>query len=72
MSDDKVSNINSQLTNESMEMQVKELIRVLPYQMQINEATAKLTKAKYDSLIEEGFTEEQALKIVCEQPLNKT
>jgi cell division protein FtsB len=31
---------------------------------------AKLNKKYYDSLIKAGFTEEQALKIVIEHPLN--
>ena len=29
---------------------------------------AKLTKTWFDALVEEGFTPEQAIKIVCENP----
>lgn len=40
-----------------------EMIKNLSIYIQYNEIQAKIMKSKYDSLIKEGFTEDQALKL---------
>lgn len=47
-----------------MEQQIEEFMRILPSQIKLMQIQSKLYKAKYDSLIEEGFTEEQTMKII--------
>lgn len=42
---------------------------MLPYVTQEWEVKAKFLKAKYDGLIKEGFTEEQAMQIVKTRPI---
>jgi hypothetical protein len=39
---------------------------------QILKATARLTRLQFDALVGEGFTEEQALQIVCSQGSSPT
>lgn len=40
------------------------MIRVAPYQVRMYQEEAKLLKARYDALIAEGFSKEEALEIV--------
>lgn len=40
---------------------VEDLRKALPYQVELQEMLASVTKAKFDSLIQEGFSEQQAL-----------
>ncbi|MBN6886991.1 hypothetical protein ACUXCC_001998 [Cytobacillus horneckiae] len=61
MSSDKV---NGKLTNIELEMAVDETKRMVPYQIKILEESSKILKARYESLIKEGFSEKQALEIV--------
>lgn len=60
---------NGKLTNIEMEMALDEMKRNLPYMIQNAAVSAKFLKAKYDSLIGEGFTEQQALEIIKVRPL---
>nr|WP_259547921.1 hypothetical protein [Heyndrickxia oleronia] len=60
---------NGKLTNIEMEMAIDELKRNLPYSIQSTAVTAKVLKAKYDSLVSEGFTEQQAIEIIKVRPL---
>lgn len=52
-----------------MEMELDTMRGNLPYMIQLVQHNAKLSKAKYDALLDEGFTDEQALKIVTKQKL---
>ncbi|MCM3180209.1 hypothetical protein [Cytobacillus horneckiae] len=61
MSSDKV---NGKLTNIELEMAVDETKRMVPYQIKILEESSKILKARYESLLKEGFSEKQALEIV--------
>lgn len=60
---------NGKLTNIEMEMAIDELKGNLPYIIQNAALQAQLLKVKYDSLINEGFTEKQALEIIKCRPL---
>lgn len=60
---------NGKLTTIEMEMAIDELKRNLPFFIQSAAVTAKVLKAKYDSLVSEGFTEQQALEIIKVRPL---
>jgi len=42
-----------------------------PLLMEHYVTTAKLRKAKYDSLIEAGFTEKQAVEIITKTPISE-
>lgn len=57
------------LTPIEMEMAIDEVKRNLPYMIQSAAISAKVLKAKYDSLVSEGFTEKQALEIIKTRPL---
>lgn len=60
---------NGKVTNIEWEMALDETRRQLPYFIQNASMTAKLLKAKYDSLVAEGFTAEQAMEIVKTRPM---
>lgn len=55
-------------TNE-MAMAIEEMTRNLPYFIQNASIQAKVLKAKYDNLVSQGFTEQQALEIIKTRPL---
>lgn len=59
-----MDNPNGKLSNVELEMMVDELKRIAPYQMEFFKTNSGLLKARFDSLISEGFTESQALEIV--------
>lgn len=46
-----------------LQLEIKEMMKNLSIYIQYNEIQAKIMKSKYDSLIKEGFTEDQALKL---------
>lgn len=60
---------NGKVTNIEMEIMLDEQRAKLPYLIQNYRIQAKLHKARYDSLIEEGFSEQQAMEIVKTRPL---
>ena len=47
------------------ELALEQLEAHLPIVIGFEKVVAKVTKAKFDALVEEGFTEEQAEMIVC-------
>ncbi|SDX64397.1 hypothetical protein [Salimicrobium album] len=49
---------------------IDQLRNAVPMQLEIYKEVAKLHKGYFDSLVEEGFTEEQALHIVTVQGIN--
>lgn len=61
--------VNGKMTGIEMEMAVDEMKRNLPYLIQSTAMNAKFLKAKYDSLVEAGFTEKQAFDIIKTRPL---
>lgn len=60
---------NGNLTNIELEMAIDELKRRLPYLIQQTEVSSKVLKGRYDNLVGEGFTKEQALEIIKIRPL---
>lgn len=50
--------------NLQIEMAIKELKANLPSMIEFGKLAAKQHKAYYDSLVKEGFTENQAIEIV--------
>lgn len=52
-----------------LEMAIQELTSNLPIMIESAKISAKVLKAKYDSLTAEGFTEQQALEIIKARPL---
>lgn len=61
--------VNGKVTNVEMEIMVDDLRAKLPYLIENAALTAKLLKAKYDTLVAEGFTAEQAMEIVTIRPM---
>jgi len=56
---------------EEMIEQLTELVELLTKDDKLFRGIAKMTKKYYDILVEEGFTEEQAIKIVANHsPVN--
>lgn len=60
---------NGKLTKIEMEMAIDEMRRNLPFLIQNAALQAEFLKAKYDSLVTQGFTEQQALEIIKTRPL---
>lgn len=46
---------------------IKQAIEDMPLQIELAQVQAKLTRVKYDALVKEGFTQEQAL-LLCKTP----
>ncbi|KIL72703.1 hypothetical protein [Bacillus badius] len=61
--------MNGKITNLEAEMMIDESKEKLPYLIENAKITSKLLKARYESLIAEGFTEKQALEIILTRPL---
>jgi len=62
---------NQKITNIEMEMALDEIKEKLHYIIQLNDYNARVLKAKYDSLVDEGFNENQALEIIKTRPINE-
>lgn len=48
-----------------IEQNIKTLAAFLPTAVEEYEVKSKFKRAKFDALIKEGFTEEQAMQIIC-------
>ncbi|MEH7459596.1 hypothetical protein V7183_20995 [Bacillus sp. JJ1127] len=59
-----MSEPNKKYTNIELEMILDDFIRQLPAQMRMQHEMSKLYKARFDALVSQGFTEQQALEIV--------
>lgn len=57
------------LTKIELEMALDQMEETLPYLIKRQSQNAKLLKAKFDTLIETGFTEQQAIEIIKSRPL---
>lgn len=64
-----VDNVRKMDTRNKYEKSIQNMWEMLPYVTQEWEVKAKFLKAKYDGLIKEGFTEQQALEIVKTRPI---
>lgn len=64
-----MDNVNGKITKVEWQIALDELRNSLPEIIEYNKIQAKISKDKFDSLIEAGFTEAQALKISAEKML---
>lgn len=69
-----MGNDNSQAVNQATQllnlMQAKEeVINILPIAIELAQGQAQLLFKKYTALKQTGFTDEQALEIICKRPL---
>lgn len=69
-----MGNDNSQAVNQATQlvnlMQAKEeIVNILPTAVELAQYHAQLLFKKYTALKKEGFTDEQALEIICKRPL---
>ncbi|WP_374964598.1 hypothetical protein [Lysinibacillus sp. RS5] len=62
---------NSAMMSLEIQMMMDNLIKWSPLLMKHYVTTAKLRKSKYDSLIAEGFTEQQAIEIITKTPITE-
>lgn len=59
-----MSEPNKQYTNIELEIILDNFVKALPIQLRMQREMSKLFKARFDALVSEGFTEQQALEIV--------
>lgn len=62
---------NGKMTRIELEMLLDDIIAEMPTQIKINHEFAKMLKAKYDSLVEAGFSKEEALEVIKARGLNQ-
>ncbi|WP_264647956.1 hypothetical protein [Bacillus thuringiensis] len=59
-----MSEPNKQYTNIELEMILDNFVKALPMQMRMQREMSKVYKSRFDALVSEGFTKQQALEIV--------
>lgn len=64
-----VDNVKSLDTRNKYEKSIAHMNEILPHLVQEWDVKATFLKAKYDRLIKEGFTEEQAMEIIKTRPI---
>ena len=64
-----VDNVAKMDTRNEYEKNIQTMWDMLPYVIQEWEPKSKFLKAKYDGLIREGFTEQQAMEIIKTRPI---
>lgn len=52
-----------------IQMETDNLKNLIPLVIERTEMLAKVRKAKYDALLQEGFSEQQAVEIISKVPL---
>lgn len=62
-------NVNGKITRIELEMAVDQLKELIPAALQMYPLQARALKGKFDTLIDAGFTEKQALDIVMARPI---
>lgn len=66
-----MSEMNGNYSNIEFEMMLDEMKKNLPIQIKYHNELAKLYKARFDALVREGFTQEQALEIVLARGIDQ-
>ncbi|MDF9529501.1 hypothetical protein [Bacillus cereus] len=59
-----MNNSGGQYSNIELEMILDNFVKALPIQLRMQREISKLFKTRFDALVSEGFTEQQALEIV--------
>lgn len=65
----KIENVTRLDTRNQYEKSIQHMKDVLPYVVQEWEVKSQFLKKKYDRLIVDGFTEEQAMEIIKSRPI---
>ncbi|MRS27118.1 hypothetical protein [Bacillus sp. RIT694] len=66
-----MSEKNGNYSNIELEMMLDAMKKNLPIQIKYHNELAKLYKARFDALVREGFTQEQALEIVLARGIDQ-
>ncbi|HHB2168497.1 hypothetical protein OCB69_22675 [Bacillus cereus] len=66
-----MSETNGNYSNIELEMMLDTMKKNLPIQIKYHNELAKLYKARFDALVREGFTQEQALEIVLARGIDQ-